>query len=137
MSESFLSARIDRGTWPLAVGDVVAILLVVALGMVRHHGVAGVAGDPVAVVVTALPFLVGWTVVAPLVGAYAAGAGESAKAAVPLAIRSWVGAALVGIVVRGATTSAFDPGLAIFLGVMLVTGGVALAAWRWLYFQVR
>lgn len=137
MSQSFLESRIDGSTWPIAVGDVLAILLVVGVGMIKHHGVGGVVGDPVAVVVTALPFLFGWAVAGTLVGAYSAGAGESAKAAIPLAIRSWVLADVVGIVIRGATTSAFDVGLGVFFLVMLVTGGVALGIWRYLYFQLR
>lgn len=136
MSESFLSSRIDAGTWPFAVGDVLAILVVVAVGMVRHYGATGVAGDPLGVVLTALPFLVGWAVAAPLVGAYSAGAGESAKASIPLVIRSWVVADVLGIAIRGAQSD-FNFALGIFFLVMLAVGAVALAGWRWLFFQVR
>lgn len=135
MSETFLSRRVDAGAAPLAIGDVLAILLVVGVGMVNHHGVDGVLGDPVDVVVTAIPFLVGWAVGALLVGAYSAGAAESAKAAIPLGIRSWVPAAIIGIGIRGAL-SVFDVGLGIFLVVMLVTGAVGLGVWRWLFFKI-
>ncbi|MFB6221146.1 MAG: DUF3054 domain-containing protein [Halolamina sp.] len=133
MSESFISERVDRGAVPLAVGDLLVILLVIALGMVNHGSLTG----PAALLATAAPFLVGWAVSSVPVGAYSAGAAESAKAAVPLAIRSWVPAAVVGIVIRGATQSAFGTGLAVFLVVMVVTGSVALAVWRWVFFAVR
>ena len=135
MSESFLSRRVDGGAAPLAVGDVLAILLIVGVGIVAHHGVTKLETDPVYVVVTAIPFLVGWALAALLIGAYSAGAAESAKAAIPLGIRSWVPASVIGIAIRGAL-STFDVGLGIFLIVMLVTGSVALGVWRWLFFKV-
>lgn len=135
MSETFLSRRVDAGAAPLAVGDVLAIVLIVGIGMLKHYGLEGVLANPVAVVVTALPFLVGWAFGATLIGAYSAGAAESAKAAIPLGVRSWVVAAPIGILIRGALTS-FDVGLGIFLVVMLVTGTVALGVWRWLFFKI-
>lgn len=133
MSESFLSKRVDRAAAPLAVGDLIVILLVIAVGMLNHNSLTG----PVALLATAAPFLVGWGLTSAPIGAYSAGAAESGKASIPLAIRSWVPAAVVGILIRGATQSSFDTALAIFLGVMVVTGGVALAAWRWLFFKLR
>lgn len=133
MSDSFISERVDRAAAPLAVGDLLAILAVIAVGMSNHETLTGV----VPLLVTAAPFLLGWALVSVPVGAYSAGAAESAKAAVPLAVRSWLGAAVIGIVVRGALQSAFDMGLAIFLGVMLVTGAVALGVWRWLFFKLQ
>lgn len=135
MSESFLSRRIDAGAAPLAVGDVLAILLIVAVGIVSHYGLSRLETDPVYVVIVALPFLAAWAIAALFVGAYSPGAAESAKAAIPLGVRSWVPAAVVGIVIRGAL-STFDVGLGIFLVVMLVTGSVALGLWRWLFFKV-
>lgn len=138
--ESFLDRRIDVSTLPLAIGDVSVILLVVALGMVRHYGVNGLTANPADVVLTALPFLVGWVVAAPLIGAYSAGAGESAKAAVPLAIRSWVVADVIGIALRA--TPLFDGGenladLLVFFVVMLLVGAIGLALWRGALFKVR
>lgn len=133
MSDSFISERVDRAAAPLAVGDLLVILAVIAVGMSNHETLTGV----VPLLATAAPFLLGWALVSVPVGAYSAGAAESAKAAVPLAVRSWLGAAVIGIVVRGALQSAFDMGLAIFLGVMLVTGAVALGVWRWLFFKLQ
>jgi len=100
--------------------------------MVRHGSLTG----GVALLTTAAPFLVGWALTSIPIGAYSAGAAESTKASVPLAIRSWVPAAVVGILIRGATQSAFDTGLAVFLVVMVVTGTVALGLWRWVFFKL-
>ncbi|GAB7013644.1 DUF3054 domain-containing protein [Halolamina salina] len=133
MSESFLSKRVDGSAAPLAVGDAIAILVVIAIGMSNHNSLTGV----VALLETAAPFLLGWAVASVPVGAYSAGAAESAKAAVPLAIRSWVPAAVIGVAIRGALQSSFDTNLAIFLAVMLATGSVALAGWRWVAFKLR
>jgi hypothetical protein len=132
---SRLGRRIDGDTWPLAVGDVLAIVAVLTAGTVQHNGVAFVTNNPVYLAGTLAPFLIGWVLVAPLVGAYSPGAGESAKAAVPLALRSWVVADVVGVALRASPL--FHGGWSpVFVAVTLVTGGVALALWRWLFFRV-
>lgn len=133
MTESFISERVDRTAAPLALGDFIVLLLVIAVGMSNHGSLTG----PVALLTTAAPFLVGWALTSVPIGAYSAGAAESAKAAVPLAIRSWIPAAIIGIVIRGATQSAFGMGLAIFLVVMVVTGSLALGVWRWTFFKFK
>jgi len=82
------------------------------------------------------PFLIGGILVAPLIGAYSAGAVETAKSSVPLAIRSWIPAAVVGLlalrhfVFRGSAALTFA-------AVMLVLGSVVLGGWRALYFRFR
>ncbi|MFW5911408.1 MAG: DUF3054 domain-containing protein [Halolamina sp.] len=134
MSDSFLSTRVDRSAAPLLVGDVIAIVAVIAIGMRFGHGTLT---GPAALAETAWPFLVGWAIASVPIGAYSAGAAESAKAAVPLAIRSWVPAAVVGVFLRGLLQTSLDQGLLIFLAIMLVTGGVALAGWRWVAFKLR
>lgn len=133
MSESFLSKRVDRSAAPLAVGDVIAILAVIAIGMTSHQSLTG----PVALLETAAPFLVGWALMSILVGAYSAGAAESAKASVPLALRSWIPAAGIGVVLRGAFQSTFSTDLGIFLLVMLATGSLAIGGWRFVALKLR
>ena len=125
---SSLGDRIDLGTLPLLAVDLVAILGVVAVGMLRHESLTG-AG---ALGLTAAPFVFGWALSAVPVGAYSAGAGESAKAAIPLAVRAWVPAVVVALLVRGATSSSFDVGLAVFGVVVLLTGALSLSLLRWL-----
>ncbi|WP_313695553.1 DUF3054 domain-containing protein [Halorarum halobium] len=128
----FLDRRVDAGALPLALGDVLVILAFVYAGSIRHQSVsfppAGV-GDLTALLAIAAPFLLGWVVAAPLVGAYSAGAVESAKASVPLTIRSWVPAAVIGLAVRA--TPWVDGGVQlVFAVVMIVVGSVCLGLWR-------
>lgn len=126
--------HVDRGAWPLAAGDVLVLALVFAGGVAHHNGVAHLSNQPLDTLVTVAPFLAGWLLVAPLVGAYSAGAAESAKAAIPLALRAWVPAGLLAVLLRTATDGGIpEP---VFVGVTLVAGGVGLAAWRWLRFRL-
>jgi hypothetical protein len=137
---SFLDGRIDTAALPLAVGDVLVLVALLSLGTARHNGFAYLTENPVGLATTLLPFLVGWVVAAPLVGAYSAGAAESAKAAIPLAVRSWVVADVIGVVLRVVlpfdATGGLVP-LAVFFAVTLVVGVVGLGAWRWVYFKLR
>lgn len=128
----FLDRRVDAGALPLALGDVLVILAFIYAGSLRHESVAfppaGV-GDLTTLLLIAAPFLVGWAIAAPLVGAYSAGALESAKASVPLTIRSWIPAAILGLVIRA--TPWVEGGVqAVFALVMLVVGTVCLGVWR-------
>ncbi|WP_396612343.1 DUF3054 domain-containing protein [Haloferax sp. S1W] len=134
-STSFLEERLDAGALPLAVGDVLAIFLLVTVGVIQHNGVSYLSTDPVGWVLTAVPFIIGWALIAPILGAYSPGAAESAKSAVPLAIRSWVVAAVLGAVIRWSPLfeGGADP---IFIGVMLVFGTVAISLWRTIYFRI-
>mgnify|MGYP006290117341 CR=1 FL=1 len=133
--ESFLARRIDAGAAPLAVADVLALAAVLTIGVINHNGVEYLTADPVGWLLTLVPFLVGWAVAAPLIGAYSAGAAESAKAAIPLAVRAWVPAAVVGFALRASPL--FPGGFQVTFGVvMLLTGAVALVAGRWLFFKI-
>ena len=130
-----LAGRIDAGTWPLAVGDVLAIVAFAALGIVNHSGTEFLLSNPTRLALVAAPFLLGWLVFAPLVGAYSPGAGESAKAAVPLAVRSWLPAAVVGLALRA--TPFFPGGFAVtFAVVTIVVGAVFVTVPRFLFFRL-
>jgi hypothetical protein len=132
---SFLDRRIDSAALPLAVGDVLALAAVLTVGVVNHNGVDYLSADPVGWLLTLVPFLIGWAVAGPLVGAYSAGAAESAKAAIPLAVRAWIPGAAIGLLLRW--TPVFEGGVEpVFAVIILVTGAVALGAWRWLFFKV-
>ncbi|MFB6090380.1 MAG: DUF3054 domain-containing protein [Halobellus sp.] len=133
--ESFLARRIDAAAAPLAVVDLLALAAVLTIGVVNHNGVEYLSADPVGWLLTLVPFLVGWAVAGPLVGAYSAGAAESAKAAIPLAIRAWVPGAVVGFALRASPL--FAGGFQLSFGVVVfVAGGVALVAGRWLFFKL-
>lgn len=132
--DGFLAGRIDSGAWPLAVADLVALVVVFTGGAMRHNGPTFPVDLPAEWLLTILPFLLGWALVGPLVGVYSAGAAESAKAAIPLAIRAWVPAAAVALALR---SLAFEPGpiVPIFALITLVTGAVGLSLARWLRFR--
>ncbi|KAB1188194.1 MULTISPECIES: DUF3054 domain-containing protein [Haloferax] len=134
-STSFLEERLDAGALPLAVGDILVIFLLVTVGVIQHNGVSYLSTNPAGWVLTAVPFLIAWALVAPVFGAYSPGAAESAKSAVPLAIRSWLVAAILGAVIRW--TPLFEGGAdPVFIAVMLVLGSLALGVWRTLYFRI-
>ncbi|MFB6169074.1 MAG: DUF3054 family protein [Haloferacaceae archaeon] len=133
--DGFLARRIDPGAWPLAVVDLLALVVVFTGGAIQHNGPTFPLDAPVAWVLTILPFLLGWLLFGPLVGVYSAGAAESAKAAVPLAVRAWVPAAVAAVGLRAVV---FDPGpvAPVFAAVTLVSGAVGLGVARWLRFRV-
>lgn len=132
---SFLDQRVDADALPLAVGDFLALALVLTYGVVNHNGVDYLSSNPAGWILTMLPFLLGWAVCGTLIGAYSAGAAETAKAAVPLAIRGWIPGALVGLILRW--TAIFEGGVELVFAVVVVVAGlVALAGWRWLYFKI-
>lgn len=132
---SFLDQRVDADALPLAVGDFLALALVLTYGVVNHNGVDYLSSNPGGWILTMLPFLLGWAVCGTLIGAYSAGAAETAKAAIPLAIRGWIPGALVGLILRW--TAIFEGGVELVFAVVIVVAGlVALAGWRWLYFKI-
>jgi len=132
----FFERRLDSRTVPMAIGDVVLIALLFSGGTVRHNGVAFVLSNPGYLAVTLAPFVVGWVIAAPLLGAYAPGAAESAKAAVPLALRSWILADAIALGIRA--TPLVHGGVQLsFVLVSLGVGLVGLAIWRTLFFTLR
>jgi len=132
---SFLATRLDRGAVPLAVGDLVVLIVLLTVGTLNHTSVEFLSANPLYLLEVFAPFLIGWALIAPLVGAYSAGAVETAKSSVPLAVRSWIPAAVVGLALR-AFVFRGEAALT-FVAVMLVTGSVALGGWRALYFRLR
>ncbi|CAI49988.1 DUF3054 family protein [Natronomonas pharaonis DSM 2160] len=137
MSEqSFLEQRLDASTWPIAVGDIVVLLAFIFLGTLSHWPLDAMLADPTIYLAAAGPFLLGWVICAPLIGAYSPGGGSAPNSSIPLAIRSWVPAAIVGFVVRyvALPQRGVEP---VFIGIMLVGGAVVISAWRFLYFKLR
>jgi hypothetical protein len=135
--QSFLDRRLDASTWPIAVGDLLVLCLFLLAGTLRHGPtLSGLRADPTIYGLAAGPFVLGWLVCAPLVGAYSPGGGSAPNSSIPLAIRSWVPAAVVGLLVRFVAIP--DRGVTpVFAAVILVGGAVVLAVWRYLYFLAR
>ncbi|MFC5969830.1 DUF3054 domain-containing protein [Halomarina salina] len=96
-----LRGRIDPSptTLGFVVGDLLLIAVFVVSGELSHNV------DPLTqtatVVDTAIPFYVGWLLLFPLVGVYAARTRRSLRSAVVRTAGAWVGAAVVGLVLRG------------------------------------
>lgn len=127
--ESVLSARVDRSSktaW-LAVGDVVVIVVFLLLGALRH-GVNPLA-QPLRVADTVAPFLVGWVLAAPLVGAYAPRARQSVRTAAALGVVAWFPANLIGSALRATPYFHGNAPLA-FVAVTFGVGAAFLGAWR-------
>lgn len=134
--QSFLEQRLDASTWPIAVGDLVALLLFLLAGTLQHSTVEQVSADPAIYLLAAGPFILGWVLCAPLVGAYSPGGGSAPNSSIPLAIRSWIPAAIVGLLIRQFAIP--DRGVeVVFAIIMLVGGAFVLSIWRFLYFKLR
>jgi hypothetical protein len=133
---NFFDRRLDGRAAPLAVGDLLVVAILFSVGTVHHNGLAFVASNPGYLAATIAPFLLGWVIAAPLLGAYAPGAAESAKAAVPLALRSWLLADAIALGLRATPFVAGGVQLS-FVLVSLGVGLVGLALWRTLFFKLR
>ncbi|WP_256300489.1 DUF3054 domain-containing protein [Haloarchaeobius salinus] len=111
----------------VVVADVVVLCALIVAGELRHQ--INPVEQPLVLAETAVPFLLGWAVVATLVGAY----GERALAdriwSVRTAVGGWLGAVAIGAILRG---SPYFAGAIpwTFLAVMAGLGTVALALVR-------
>ncbi|MDZ7687487.1 MAG: DUF3054 domain-containing protein [Halobacteriales archaeon] len=106
----------------LAVGDLATVVAFVSVGS-YHHG----NSDPLYAVYVAVPFLLGWFVVAPLAGAYD-GFPSLRNEAFSL-LGTWLVAALVGLGLR--STEFFAGNSPPSFGfVMVVIGGGSFLVWR-------
>ncbi|WP_251342860.1 DUF3054 domain-containing protein [Haloplanus halophilus] len=133
---AFFDRRLDGRATPLAVGDLIVVAVLFSAGTVHHNGFAFVAANPGYLAGAVGPFLIGWIVAAPLLGAYAPGAAESSKAAVPLALRSWLVADAIALGIRA--TPFVRGGVQLtFVAVSLGVGLVGLALWRTAFFKLR
>ena len=101
---STLSSRLSGGTddtrqFAVLAGDLLVVSLVVAAGIVEHHGFAGLA-DPFTTVETIVPFAVGWLLCAALAGLYRADALTDPRTAGRLTAVTALAAVNVGLLLR-------------------------------------
>lgn len=134
--QSFLERRLDASTWPIAVGDLVVLLAFLFVGTLQHSTLDQLQADPTIYLLAAGPFILGWLICAPLVGAYSPGGGSAPNSSIPLAIRSWIPAAVVGLLVRVVAIPGRGADVT-FVLIIIVGGAVVLAVWRFLYFKLR
>jgi hypothetical protein len=116
----------DRWQAVVALGDIAVLVLVLLYGELSH-GINPVE-NPVWTAETILPFLVGWAVVAALLGSYDGRTRRLVPSLRTTAV-TWLGAANVGLVARG---SPFLHGGTTWPFPLVITGFVLLAllAWR-------
>ncbi|MFD1645212.1 DUF3054 domain-containing protein [Haloarchaeobius litoreus] len=107
--------------------DIVVLCALIVAGELRHQ--VNPVEQPLAVAETAVPFLLGWAVVATLVGAYGERAISDRLWSVRTAVGGWLGAVGIGAILRG---SPYFAGAIpwTFLAVMAGLGTVALVVTR-------
>jgi len=88
-----------RPSGSIVAGDIAVVVAFLIVGELSH-GIDPVA-QPLHVLETIAPFLVGWVVAAPLVGLYDEGALASPVLSARLTAAAWLGAANVGLLLRG------------------------------------
>jgi hypothetical protein len=120
----------DRKTLTVALGDVALLTGLILVGQ-RSHGIEPLA-EPLAALETAVPFLLGWFVMAALAGVYASDVVFSVRRTVRLVTVAWIAAANVGLIVRA--SSLFDGGATgQFPLVITGLGLLTLCTWRIAY----
>lgn len=122
-------ARFDRSamTVLLLVVDAALIAGQLSYGLVIH-GTAPLA-DPLYTAETIAPFLVGWLLVAPMLGVYTARVRESLVETALAVTIAWIVAALIGVGLR-ATPWLVGGAPPTFVLVTVVTGLATLLPWR-------
>ena len=121
-----------RSVGVFAPGDLAVLAAFVLIGEFSHGIMPWVY--PVMVVETALTFLVGWTIIAPLVMGYQEANVASPLSAVGTALGAWVGATIVANGLRATTVFHGDASVSFAL-VAAGFGGAMMAVWR--YLRVR
>lgn len=111
---------------PVAAGDFLLLLTFAFIGRVSHHELS--AGGLWGIVGTAAPFLVGWGMTAPLLGAYAPDAFRSYHPALARILAAWPVALFLALVIRSVVDREV-PALA-FVLVALVFNLITLGLWR-------
>ncbi|MEA5387300.1 DUF3054 domain-containing protein [Haloarculaceae archaeon H-GB11] len=124
-----LARRVDVAptTLLVAVGDLFFIGLFVLLGELSH-GVEPLS-QPLLVLDTYVPFLIGWLLTSILGGMYTRDAWRTPKRAVSLTLPAWIGADLVAQSLRATSLFHGDAAVTFFL-VAAAVGGFFLTGWR-------
>ena len=107
----------------LAVGDLLVVVSLITVGAAGAHG----RTDPLHILAAAVPFVVGWFLIAPLAGAY--GGYRSKRSELFALLGTWQAAALVGLGIRSTPLFAGDSPPS-FGFVIIVLGGFTVTVWR-------
>lgn len=110
--------------WYLPLGDLFVLILFASIGRASHEEGLTVLG----IVETAAPFVLGWFVATPFMGAYRDEAIEAPKRAVLLTARTWIVGIPLGLLFRAIYLRREIP--VSFAIVTLLTTLVLLSLWR-------
>ena len=121
---------ISRRIAVLVSGDALAFLAFAAIGR-GSHGETGLAAIP-QVILTALPFAIGWFIVAPFVGVYRGELMENPRKMAARTLSGWVLSWPVAMALRGIFVDHAVPPWTFAL-IALVVNAVFLLIWRWPY----
>jgi hypothetical protein len=113
----------------LVAGDLLCFLIFVALGRGSHGEASGFAAIP-QVIVTALPFIAGWFLVSPFVGAFRHKIIAQPRSMVIRTAVAWLLAWPVALLLRGIFVDHGVPPLS-FAIVVLLFNMLLLLIWRW------
>jgi hypothetical protein len=133
---SLSSAADRRRTIALIAGDACVFLIFAAVGRASHHEASGLAAFGL-VVLTALPFALGWFVVAPFSGVYRESVTTHLRPLLGRTALGWLCAWPVAMLLRWLFTLQ-DPPLSLgnwvsFALVVLVANLLFLSIWRGLF----
>lgn len=113
----------------LVIGDVICFMIFVALGRSSHREASGFAAIP-QIIVTALPFLAGWFLISPFVGAFRHKIMAQPRSMVIRTVVAWLLAWPVAMLLRGIFVDHGVPPLS-FAIIVLVFNMLLLLIWRW------
>jgi hypothetical protein len=111
----------------LVIGDAICFVVFAWLGRGQHHETSGL-GAAGQVALTALPFALGWFVVASLLGAYRMARTDTVPRMLRTALLAWLAAWPATLLLRWAFTGRVPP--VSFAVVILLANAVLLALWR-------
>lgn len=122
-----IPATVDRRAIRTAIIDVIIVSLVLLAGIL-FHGTNPIHA-PGQAAATALPFLIGWLLAAPIAGAYRRRIRESLPRSLGSVAIAWVAAVLLGSGLRAMPSLPGEAPIT-FVVVMILSGFAGLLPWR-------
>jgi hypothetical protein len=127
------SAGVESTRLVIGAGDLILLLLFAVVGRWSHHEFS--SGGPWATLGTAAPFVVGWEVAAPLLGAYDQSSFSSFRTSMERLLMAWPVALAVGLLIRSIVNHEI-PAVA-FVLVALLFNLLTLSLWRTVILGLR
>ena len=124
-----LEISYKRAVILLVIGDLICFLIFAALGRNTHGEASGFAAIP-QIILTALPFVAGWFLVSPFVGAFRHKILSQPRAMVIRTAVAWLIAWPVAMLLRGIFVDHGVPPLS-FAIIVLFFNMLLLLIWRW------